>query len=142
MNQTYKIDFIEKEEMEIIIPLLQLLDAKLDEAVLKLRIAEMIKNGYQCIGVRDEERLIGISGIWILEKYYTGKHVEPDNFVIHPDYRGKKIGEALSQWIDDYAKSIGGVASNLNCYVTNQSALKFWINQGYKIISFHLQKKY
>jgi diamine N-acetyltransferase len=86
--------------------------------------------------------LVGISGFWIIQKYYTEQYIEPDNVVIKPEYRGKGLGELMSQWLDDYAKSIGCVASNLNVYVTNEKAIKFWLNQGYKIISFHLQKKF
>ncbi len=43
---------------------------------------------------------------------------------------------------DDYAKDNNCAAANLNTYLINSSAIKFWINQGYRIISFHLQKKY
>lgn len=138
----YAIKFIESSKMNVIIPFLQMLDSKLETPWLENRLQEMLKNGYQCIGVYDGEQLIGVSGLWIIQKYYTDKHVEPDNFIIHSNYRGKGIGEKLSSWIDEYAKNIGGVASNLNCYMTNSGALRFWINQGYKVISFHLQKKY
>lgn len=102
----------------------------------------MIKNNYQCIGVYDGAVLIGVSGIWIIQKYYTGKYIEPDNVVIHPDYRGKQIRERLSRWIDAYTVETGCVAANLNVYTTNSKAIRFWLNQGYNIISFHLQKKY
>lgn len=138
----YEIKLIASEDMEAIIPFLQILDPKLDKETLQKRLPDMLKNNYQCVGVFDNNRLIGISGIWVLYKYYIGKHVEPDNVIIHPDYRGKGIGELLIKWIDDYAQQIGAAASNLNVYTTNSSAIKFWTKSGYKIISFHLQKKY
>ncbi len=120
----YEIKFIESAKMNVIIPFLQILDSKLETLWLENRIQEMLKNGYQCVGVYDGERLIGVSGLWIIQKYYTDKHIEPDNVVIHPDYRGKGAGEELSKWIDEYAQSIGAVASNLNCYTTNNGAIK------------------
>jgi diamine N-acetyltransferase len=60
---------------------------------------------------------------------------------ILPEYRGKGIGEKLMEWIYAYAKSRGCVASELNCYVTNNGGQKFWINEGYKILAFHFQKQ-
>jgi GNAT superfamily N-acetyltransferase len=137
----YNIELIKPQNINVIIPFLQLLDANLTENDLKTRLQVMLANNYQCIGVYDEDRLVGISGLWIIQKYYIEKYIEPDNVVIHPDYRGKGIGEILSKWIDEYAVEIGCVAANLNVYATNSNAIRFWLNQGYKIISFHLQKK-
>jgi diamine N-acetyltransferase len=102
----------------------------------------MIANNYACLSVFDNEKLIGISSFWLIQKYNTGQYIEPNNVVIDPTYRNMGIGQIMSQWIDDYAQKIGCVAANLNVYTTNEKAIRFWLNQGYKIISFHLQKKY
>ncbi|EQD69526.1 GCN5-related N-acetyltransferase, partial [mine drainage metagenome] len=48
--------------------------------------------GYQCAGLYDDGRLIGICGLWILTKYYVGKHIEPDNVVIQEDI-GPEVSE-------------------------------------------------
>ena len=66
-------------EIDSIMPLLLLLDTRFSEDVLKGRLEEMLDNGYQCVGIYDDEKLIGASGLWILCKYYVGKHIEPDN---------------------------------------------------------------
>ena len=138
----FEVKIIESEKMEIIIPFLQILDSNLTTEELKIRIPKMVTNNYSCVGVYENEKLIGISGFWLIQKYYTGLYIEPDNVVIDPEYRNNGIGEIISKWIDEYATNIGCVASNLNVYTTNEKAIKFWINKGYKIISFHLQKKY
>jgi GNAT superfamily N-acetyltransferase len=136
----YKIRLIEKDEIHSIIPLLKLLTNKIEEEVLRKRLNEMVKAGYECVGVYHDEKLIGISGLWTLVKYYVGKHIEPDNVVIHPDYRGKGVGEQMMQWIYEYAKSKGCEAVELNCYVNNSPGQKFWLNQGFRILGFHNQK--
>ena len=124
-----------------IIPLLKLLDNKIPDDILESRLTGMFAEGYKCVGVFDEEKIIGISGLWILTKYYVGKHIEPDNVIIHPDYRGAGVGEELMKWIYEYAISQNCIASELNCYVSNNAGQKFWINQGYQVIGFHYQKK-
>ena len=132
---------IPREKMDSIIPFLQLLNEKIGIETLEQRLNEMKQQAYECVGVFDGEKLVGISGLWIMTKYYVGKHIEPDNVIIHPDYRGQGIGEQLMDWIFDYARSQGCVASELNCYVTNSEGQKFWANQGYKILGFHYQRK-
>lgn len=136
----YTIQLIEKENIEIILPFLEILNEKTDKEELRNRLMEMCGNNYECVGVYDGGKLIGITGLWILTKHYIGKHIEPDNVIILPEYRNQKIGEQLMQWIFDYAKQKGCVASELNCYVQNHKGVRFWINQGYRIIGYHMQK--
>lgn len=134
--------FIEEDDIYTSIPFLKILDNEIPDEVLKKRLDEMLTQGYKCIGIFDENELIGISGIWVLTKYYVGKHIEPDNVIISPKYQSKNIGHKLMAWIDDYAKSIGCFASELNCYVGNKRAHQFWEKEGYEVIALHFQKKY
>jgi len=137
----YDIKLIPKSELASTLPLLKLLNESITESVLQERMNDMLATNYECVGVYDNLQLIGISGIWILNKYYVGKHIEPDNVVIHPDYRNKNIGALMIHWICEYGVAQGCIASEMNCYVNNQQGMKFWINQGYKVIGFHFQKK-
>jgi GNAT superfamily N-acetyltransferase len=143
----FEIRFIPKENMKSIIPLVQMLNG-LDETILLERLEAMMQNNYKCIGVYDtsaslgtgNEKLIGISGIWTLTKFYIGKHIEPDNVVIHPDHRNKGIGELMMKWIDNYAKEQNCDAVELNAYVENTKGVEFWKKAGYHIRGHHFQK--
>ncbi len=135
---TYQL--VPPEEIASIIPLLQVLNNKISGGILSERLQEMLQKGYECAGVYEGNKLIGICGIWILTKYYIGRHMEPDNVIILPEYRGKGIGEKLMEWVHAYGKSRGCVASELNCYVTNTAGQKFWANDGYEILGFHYRK--
>jgi len=141
MEKPYAIRFIEHHEMEIIIPLLQQLNSNIAQEVLESRLKDMLNQGYLCVGIFNAQKLIGISGLWVLTKYYVGKHIEPDNVFILPEYQGKGIGTLLMNWIFDYAKSIGCVASELNCYTSNTEGHKFWKQQGYEIMAYHFLKR-
>ena len=136
----YTIKLIDTDKIYTIIPLLRVLNEKIEEDILKQRLEDMIRQGYQCVGIYDEDALAGISGMWFLTKYYVGKHIEPDNVIILPQHRGKGLGEQLMKWIYEYARSQGCIASELNCYVSNHGGQKFWINEGYRVIGFHYQK--
>jgi len=139
---SFKIEFIPDDKISSIIPLLLELNDKVDKETLEKRIPEMIQNNFKCVGVYDNDRLIGISGLWILTKYYIGKHIEPDNVIIHPDYQGRGIGNLLFDWMHEYAISIGCKGSELNCYVHNNDGVKFYLNKGYKLLGFHFQKMF
>ncbi len=139
---SYKIELIPEDKMFTIIPLLRLLNDKIPVETLEERIKEMLQQQYKCVGVYEDDKLVGISGLWILHKYYVGKHIEPDNVFIHPDHQGKGIGALLITWIEEYAKSIGCRAAELNCYVNNEGGVKFWLNAGFKLIGLHFQKKF
>jgi len=95
MEKPYAIRFIEHHEMEIIIPLLQQLNSNIAQEVLESRLKDMLNQGYLCVGIFNAQKLIGISGLWVLTKYYVGKHIEPDNVFILPEYQGKGIGTLL-----------------------------------------------
>ncbi|MDH7445701.1 GNAT family N-acetyltransferase [Aquimarina sp. 2201CG14-23] len=137
----FDIKLIPEKNIEVVLPLLQELNNKIPLEELKSRLREMISSGYECVGVYDKTLLVGISGMWFLTKYYIGRHVEPDNVYVLPEYQGKGIGKLLMNWIFEYAKSKGCIASELNVYTGNKAGQQFWENLGYERIAFHYQKK-
>ena len=138
----YEFRLIPEDELDSILPLLKILDDSIAHEILTERLEDMKQRNYECVGVYNNNTLVGISGIWTLNKYYVGKHIEPDNVMIHPDHRANGLGEQLMDWIHNYAKSKGCIASELNCYVSNHKGVRFWIKQGYKILGYHMQKKF
>ena len=136
-----KILLIPQENIYSIIPLLRTLNDDLSEDLLRSRLGEMVSQGYQCVGVYDDSNLIGICGLWIITKYYVGKHIEPDNVVFLPEYRSKGIGNELMAWIFEYGRTLGCEASELNCYLLNKKGQAFWEAQGYEAIGYHYQKR-
>jgi GNAT superfamily N-acetyltransferase len=141
MRMDLSFRLLEQYEAEAILPFLELLNPGLAKEVLLQRLSEMNQQGYICVGGYMGGQLIAISGLWILNKAYVGRHIEPDNVVVHPDYRSTGVGEKMMQWIFNYGRDNGCIASELNCYTSNNAALRFYLNQGYDVLGFHLQKK-
>lgn len=134
------IELINSEEMTSIIPFLQLSNPNIDEEILIQRIGEMVEQGYQCVGAFEGSKLVAVCGLWILTKYYIGKHIEPDNMIVLPEYRSTGLGKKIMQWVYEYGISQGCIASELNCYVSNAKGKVFWTNEGYEVIAHHYQK--
>lgn len=141
MTAIFQIEFVPKENMNEILPLVQMLNNyKIPVEILKKRLQDMLRDGYQCLGVYDREVLIGICGVWVLNKLYVGKHVEPDNVFVMPEYRSSGVGKLMLDKVFEYAAEIGCDASELNCYIQNEKGIQFWNNLGFKAIGYHMQK--
>lgn len=137
---TTEIKLIPTDNLISIIPLTKHLNPALPESTLKTRLDEMISQGYQCVGLYIDSRLIGICGLWIMTKLYVGKHIEPDNVFILPEYRRLGLGNHLLEWVYEYGLSQGCIASELNCYITNETGNAFWEREGFEKIGYHYQK--
>ncbi|NJB69780.1 GNAT superfamily N-acetyltransferase [Saonia flava] len=144
MESNFRVELIPHNQMESILPLVVLLNGgKIPMNVLTERLKNILAmEGYECIGVYDKDKLIGICGIWVLNKLYAGKHVEPDNVFVMPEYRSKGIGQLMMDWLFKYAKEIGCDATEVNCYVKNEKGKRFWERQGYEPVGYHLIKKF
>lgn len=139
MNIQFKL--IEKNKMESILPLLHELEPSIPESVTISRLSEMLESGYECVGIYHDSQLIGICGIWMLVKYYIGRHIEVDNVFIREQYRSSGIGKQLNEWLRNLANSRNCESIELNCYIHNEKGNHFWESDGYTPIGLHYQKK-
>ena len=143
MEPQFTIDWIPTEKLYTILPLaFHLNGERIPMDVLKDRLTEMVPMGYNWIGAYEQEVLSAICGVWVLNKLYAGKHVEPDNVIISPQYQGKGIGELMMNFLNRYARDIGCERAEVNCYAKNIRGKKFWENQGYEALGIHLIKIY
>jgi len=139
--ENIKFRFLLKEEFESIIPYVSKLNPKLSRETIWLRLDEMKDQGVRCIGVFDSKKLIGMCSVWVQTRFYCGKMIEPDNVYIENEYRSLGLGKLLIEFLEDTGKKENCEVSELNCYLDNEKGLKFWRNQGYKELGFHMQKK-
>lgn len=140
MSFVFKI--IEKSEIISIIPLIQKLTNNANsDAVLTERFIQMSNENYECAGVFENEKLIGVCGMWFQTRHYIGKAMEVDHVYIEDDYQGKGLGKQFFKWIYEYAKSKGCNSTELNTYVQNYPSHKFYYNEGFQILGYHFLKK-
>lgn len=132
---------LDVSHIPLIIPMMQdFTSNKFPAQVLDQRFTEMFTQNYECVGVFDNKKLIGISGLWYQTRHYSGKSCEADHVYINPDYRSKGIGEQLFAFIEKHAKQKGCEAVELNTYVQNTSSHKFYYKTEFNIIGFHFAK--
>lgn len=129
------------EEMLIQFPLLQQLQSKLTLEEYKTMLPEMIRYGYFQVGVFENDKCIGLSGIWISTKLYSGKYLEMDNVIIDENYRSKGIGKLLCDWCINKAKETNCKRVMLDAYLENEKAHQFYEREGFVKRGYHFIKE-
>ena len=114
---------------------------KFSAEVLKKRFESMFQQHYECVGVFEEDRLIGVTGLWYQTRHYSGKSCEVDHVYIDEKHRSGGIGKQLFAFIETHVKAKGCEAIELNTYVQNAASHKFYFNIGFKILGFHFLKE-
>lgn len=136
-----RIQLLDSSHIAEIIPLIQdFTENKFPDHVLQQRFQEMFTQHYECVGVYDDTKLIGVTGLWYQTRHYAGKSCEADHVYIDPNYRSNGIGKQLFAFIEAHAKKQQCEAVELNTYVQNAPSHKFYYNTGFNIIGFHFAK--
>ncbi|MEM8522431.1 GNAT family N-acetyltransferase [Flavobacterium sp. PL12] len=106
----------------------------------KSYLSEMIPHNYTQVVVFEGDICVGISGLWSGTKLWSGKYLEIDNFIVHPDHRMKGIGKMMTDYIDKKAKETDCTMIVLDAFTGNFTAHRFYYNQGYVPKGFHFLK--
>jgi len=132
---------IDKKSKQDIAVLLNELAPEYSVELLTDRLTEMFERHYQCVGIYYDRKLVGVCGLWILTKYYSGRHLEPDNVYVKPEFRNLGIGTKLNEWLTAFARQNNCNAIELNCYNDNNQGQTFWEANNFEAIGIHYSKK-
>lgn len=131
-----------KEDFAEVLPYLKKLHSKPpNEDILKQRLLEMFDQNYECFGIYQKDRLIGVFGLWFMTRHYAGRSCEVDHIYINDEFQESGIGKSLFGFVHEYAESKGCETVELNSYVENFRSHKFFMNRGYVIRGYHFLKK-
>lgn len=131
-----------KDDINTFLPLVhELMHYTVDNETLKQRFEAMFDQNYECYGIYEDEKLVGVFGLWFAIRHYCGKNCEPDHVYILPSHRSKGMGKIVFEWIFNYAREQGCNTAELNSYVNNYPSHKFYLNQGFEIVAHHFLKK-
>ncbi|WP_426094244.1 GNAT family N-acetyltransferase [Flavobacterium sp. DSR2-3-3] len=103
-------------------------------------LTEMIPHNYKQVAVFENEVCVAVSGFWSGTKLWSGKYIEIDNFIVHPDHRSKGLGKMMTDYVDALAKKTGCTMIVLDAFTGNFTAHRFYYNQGYVPKGFHFLK--
>ena len=128
------------EEMLNQIEVMQFSYPKLTLEKYKSYLLEMVPHNYTQVAVFENQECIGITGCWFGVKLWSGKYLEIDNFIVHPDHRSKGVGKLLTDYVNQKAIDLGCTNIVLDAFTNNFTAHRFYYNQGYGPKGFHFVK--
>ena len=138
----FQFKLIPSDSIQLVVPLVKRMSkASVTEDLLLERFREMVTQNYECIGVYDGDELIGISGLWYSTRHYSGRSVELDHVFIESEYRNKGLGTQFINWIQNYVKSKGCQAIELNAYIENRPSQHFYERDDYQRLGYHYVKQ-
>ena len=121
--------------------LLQQLNPISTPEYLNIALDDMIDKGYRMVTVQEGDNCLGLSGIWVATKLYSGKYLEMDNVVVSAEHRSRGIGQLLTDYVTELAKQEGCVMLMLDAYLENEKAHLFYERQGFTKRGYHFLKK-
>ena len=127
-------------EMIAQIETIQLLYPKMTIERYECFLVDMVSNNYKQVAVFENNICLGISGFWYNTKLWTGKYIEIDNFIVHPQFRKKGIGKIIAAFIHAKAEELDCTCVVLDAFTSNFPAHRFYYNMGYEPRGFHFIK--
>lgn len=103
-------------------------------------LVEMIPHNYRQVAVFENKVCVAVSGFWSGTKLWSGKYIEIDNFIVHPEHRSKGLGKMMTDYIEAKAKETDCTMIVLDAFTGNFTAHRFYYNQGYVPKGFHFLK--
>jgi GNAT superfamily N-acetyltransferase len=128
------------EEMFNQIGIIRYLYPNISEEKYKSYLEVMIPHNYTQIAIFENEICVGLTGLWYGIKLWSGKYLEIDNFIVHPNHRSKGIGKLLTDYVNEKAIDLDCTMIVLDAYTQNFTAHRFYFNQGYNPRGFHFVK--
>nr|WP_310379381.1 GNAT family N-acetyltransferase [Flavobacterium sp.] len=101
---------------------------------------DMIPHNYKQLAIFEDNVCIGLTGFWFGTKLWTGKYIEIDNFIVHPEHRKKGIAKMLTDYLEKKAVALDCTGIVLDAFTGNFTAHRFYYNQGYEPRGFHFIK--
>ena len=129
-----------KEEMLAQIEVMKHLYPKFTVEKYESYLVEMIPNNYKQVAVFENEVCVAVTGFWSGTKLWSGKYIEIDNFIVHPEHRSKGLGKMMTDYLDKKARETGCTMIVLDAFTGNFTAHRFYYNQGYVPKGFHFLK--
>jgi ribosomal protein S18 acetylase RimI-like enzyme len=140
MPYTFKI-LAQKVEMLPLYPLIRQLSPGVTEERYAHLLDDMLAHGYRMVVVCEGEQCVGISGIWVATKVYSGRYLEMDNVVVADSHRSQGIGKLLTDFVVALAIEEGCETIMLDAYLENEKAHAFYERAGFVKRGYHFLKK-
>ena len=129
-------------EIENCFPVMQELRPHLVQAGFVERVRRQEQQyGYRLAYFEDDQGVKALAGFRISECLASGKFLYVDDLITQADARSKGYGEALLDWLIEYAKANSCEQLQLDSGVQRFGAHRFYFRKRLEITSYHFAMK-
>jgi GNAT superfamily N-acetyltransferase len=128
-------------ELPRLFRLIHLHNPGISQAMFTTRLKAMVARGYRAIGVFDGETLAACSGFWLRSRFWSGAELDLDNFIVHPDYRRRRLGAQMLAWFEKLAAREHLDLIVLDTYADAFLAHRFYMREGFVMTGYHMTKR-
>ena len=122
--------------------LISILNTDLNKEQYLMYSRDMLALGnYVLVLAYNEDILIGACGYWIATKFYSGKYMEIDNFIINLGHQSKGYGSIFLDYLEEIAKNESCETIMLDAFLENKDGHRFYNRNGYVAKGYHFLKK-
>lgn len=144
MNQETTIIIKELNGLEAMMaayPLINQMYDQMDFATYKSYIEEMIYvNNFKMFAAYSGEKMIGVSGYWVLLMLYCGRYLQASNIVVDKESRSLGIGKKIISHLEEKARKLNCQKLILDSYTENKKSHSLYFREGFHIRGFHFMK--
>jgi len=107
----------------------------------KTSISEMIRvNNFKMIAAFAGEKMVGVSGYWVLLMLYCGRYIQASNLVVDSKMQSMGIGKKLLKHLEEIGKKLDCAKIVLDSYSENKRSHPLYFREGFHIRGFHFMK--
>ena len=122
-------------------PVMAQLRPHLDEAAYLAAVERQRREGYQLLFLETDGEVRAVAGFRLMEMLAYGKTLYVDDLVTDAAQRSQGYGEALLDWLAEYARAHACVKLHLDSGVQRFDAHRFYFTQRMWISAYHFSLK-
>ena len=100
-------------------------------------LKEMLKGEYIQVAAFINDKMVGVTGISISTKIWSGKYMDMDHFVVSRDQRSNGVGKQMMKYIKDLSQKKECKILSCDVYTENFEAQRFYMNERFIPRGFH-----
>lgn len=103
----------------------------------KSLLQEMTRGNYFQVVAHDGNKIIGVAGITVSTKIWSGRYMDMDHFIVEKSFRSKGIGKLMLAYIKKLSKQENCKILSCDVYSENFKAQRLYMNEGFVPRGFH-----
>ena len=127
-------------DMAAMFPLISTHNAGMDKATFTRHLKQMLAQGYRAVAAFEGTTMVGVSGFWVGTRFWCGRHLDLDNFIVAESHRRAGVGAKLVAWIEATAIAEKCELMGLDVYADSFLAQRFYHRHGFVTTGHHMTK--